>query len=170
MGNDWYWEYGPDLRFTLVSAGVTATGHESGALLGKPLWELGFEITPPILASHQKLLAAHRIGVTTVILPRENEKDLADVPKNGLDALEVHLVDHVDHHPRKRSDHHPGSELHLHRPGALDRTEHHAGHGDRRRIDHRARRQLRWWQHLHHGPSDHDHGHHLGRPLAPPHR
>jgi ATP-dependent Lon protease len=50
----------------------------------------------PIGGVKEKLLAAHRIGVTTAILPRENEKDLADVPKNVLDGLEVHLVDHVD--------------------------------------------------------------------------
>ena len=34
--------------------------------------------------------------MTTVILPRENEKDLADVPKNVLEGLQVQLVDHVD--------------------------------------------------------------------------
>jgi ATP-dependent Lon protease len=50
----------------------------------------------PIGGVKEKLLAAHRIGVTSVILPRENEKDLAEVPKNVLDALEVHLVEHVD--------------------------------------------------------------------------
>jgi ATP-dependent Lon protease len=50
----------------------------------------------PIGGVKEKLLAAHRIGVTSVILPRENEKDLADVPKNVLDGLEVHLVEHVD--------------------------------------------------------------------------
>jgi ATP-dependent Lon protease len=50
----------------------------------------------PIGGVKEKLLAAHRIGITTAILPRENEKDLADVPKNVLDGLEVHLVDHVD--------------------------------------------------------------------------
>ena len=44
----------------------------------------------------EKLLAAHRIGVTTIILPRENEKDLADVPKVVLDVLSVHLVEQVD--------------------------------------------------------------------------
>jgi ATP-dependent Lon protease len=44
----------------------------------------------------EKLLAAHRIGVTTVILPRENEKDLADVPKNVLEGMQVQLVDHID--------------------------------------------------------------------------
>jgi len=44
----------------------------------------------------EKLLAAHRIGITTIILPRENEKDLSDIPKNVMDALTVELVEHVD--------------------------------------------------------------------------
>src|SRR6185503_3586627 len=38
----------------------------------------------PIGGVKEKLLAAHRIGITTIILPRENEKDLADIPKNVL--------------------------------------------------------------------------------------
>src|SRR6185369_3484407 len=50
----------------------------------------------PIGGVKEKLLAAHRIGVTTIIMPRENEKDLADIPKAVLDALEVHLVEHID--------------------------------------------------------------------------
>jgi ATP-dependent Lon protease len=50
----------------------------------------------PIGGVKEKLLAAHRIGITTVILPRENEKDLADIPKNILDALTVELVEHLD--------------------------------------------------------------------------
>jgi ATP-dependent Lon protease len=50
----------------------------------------------PIGGVKEKLLAAHRIGITTVILPRENEKDLADIPKNILDTMTVELVDHVD--------------------------------------------------------------------------
>ena len=50
----------------------------------------------PIGGVKEKLLAAHRIGVTTVVLPRENEKDLADIPKNVLDAVTVQLVDHID--------------------------------------------------------------------------
>jgi len=50
----------------------------------------------PIGGVKEKLLAAHRIGVTTVILPRENEKDLADIPRNVLDVLTVELVEHVD--------------------------------------------------------------------------
>ena len=50
----------------------------------------------PIGGVKEKLLAAHRIGITTIILPRENEKDLADIPKNVLDAMTVELVEHVD--------------------------------------------------------------------------
>jgi ATP-dependent Lon protease len=50
----------------------------------------------PIGGVKEKLLAAHRIGTTTVVLPRENEKDLADVPKNVLDVMSVELVGHID--------------------------------------------------------------------------
>jgi ATP-dependent Lon protease len=50
----------------------------------------------PIGGVKEKLLAAHRVGITTIILPRENEKDLADVPKVVLDAITVELVEHVD--------------------------------------------------------------------------
>jgi ATP-dependent Lon protease len=50
----------------------------------------------PIGGVKEKLMAAHRIAVGTIILPRENEKDLADVPRNVLDAMKVELVDHID--------------------------------------------------------------------------
>jgi ATP-dependent Lon protease len=50
----------------------------------------------PIGGIKEKLLAAHRFGVTSAIVPRENEKDLADVPKNVLDAIDITLVDHID--------------------------------------------------------------------------
>jgi ATP-dependent Lon protease len=50
----------------------------------------------PIGGVKEKLLAAHRIGITTIILPRENEKDLADIPQNVLDAMTVELVENVD--------------------------------------------------------------------------
>ncbi len=50
----------------------------------------------PIGGVKEKLLAAHRIGIATVVLPRENEKDLADIPENVLAALRVELVDHID--------------------------------------------------------------------------
>jgi ATP-dependent Lon protease len=50
----------------------------------------------PIGGLKEKLLAAHRAGVTTIILPKDNEKDLADIPKNVLDMMEVHLVETMD--------------------------------------------------------------------------
>ena len=50
----------------------------------------------PIGGVKEKLLAAHRAGLTTIILPRDNEKDLADIPKNVLDSLDLFLVDTMD--------------------------------------------------------------------------
>jgi ATP-dependent Lon protease len=50
----------------------------------------------PIGGVKEKLLAAHRGGMTTVILPKENRKDLRDVPRRVLKALRLVLVDHVD--------------------------------------------------------------------------
>jgi ATP-dependent Lon protease len=44
----------------------------------------------------EKVLAAHRAGLKTVILPRRNEHDLEDVPKDVRKELELVLVDGVD--------------------------------------------------------------------------
>ncbi len=44
----------------------------------------------------EKILAAHRAGLTTVILPRENVKDLRDIPKRVLKSLKLVPVSHVD--------------------------------------------------------------------------
>ncbi len=44
----------------------------------------------------EKTLAAHRAGIKMVICPKENEKDLKDIPKEVLKDLKVILVDHVD--------------------------------------------------------------------------
>jgi ATP-dependent Lon protease len=50
----------------------------------------------PIGGVKEKVLAAHRAGVKTIILPKDNEKDLADIPKNVLDTLNVYLVQTMD--------------------------------------------------------------------------
>ena len=50
----------------------------------------------PIGGLKEKVLAAHRLGVRTVILPRDNEKDLADVPEDVQKDLEFRLVDTMD--------------------------------------------------------------------------
>ena len=44
----------------------------------------------------EKTMAAHRAGIRTVICPKENEKDLKDIPKEVMKDLKVILVDHVD--------------------------------------------------------------------------
>jgi len=50
----------------------------------------------PIGGVKEKLLAAHRLGLRTVILPRDNEKDLADVPPEIQAQLSVKFVDTMD--------------------------------------------------------------------------
>ena len=50
----------------------------------------------PIGGLKEKLLAAHRGGITTVIIPEENKKDLAEIPKNITDALAIHPVRWID--------------------------------------------------------------------------
>jgi ATP-dependent Lon protease len=50
----------------------------------------------PIGGVKEKVLGAHRAGVKTIILPKDNEKDLADIPKNVLDTLNVYLVQTMD--------------------------------------------------------------------------
>jgi ATP-dependent Lon protease len=44
----------------------------------------------------EKILAAHRSGITTVIMPKENVKDLRDIPKRVLKTLKVVPVEHMD--------------------------------------------------------------------------
>ncbi len=46
----------------------------------------------PIGGVKEKVLAAHRAGMKTIILPKDNEKDLADIPKSVMDVLEIHMV------------------------------------------------------------------------------
>jgi ATP-dependent Lon protease len=50
----------------------------------------------PIGGVKEKVLAAHRAGVKNIVMPRDNEKDLADIPKNVLDTLDIHLVSTMD--------------------------------------------------------------------------
>jgi ATP-dependent Lon protease len=50
----------------------------------------------PIGGLKEKLLAAHRGGIETVIIPAENEKDLAEIPKNILRKLDIHPVSTID--------------------------------------------------------------------------
>ena len=50
----------------------------------------------PIGGLKEKLLAAHRGGIGTVLIPEENEKDLAEIPKNIKDKLTIVPVKWID--------------------------------------------------------------------------
>jgi ATP-dependent Lon protease len=50
----------------------------------------------PIGGVKEKLLAAHRSGITTVIIPKENRKDLREVPRRVLRSTRIVLVEHMD--------------------------------------------------------------------------
>ena len=50
----------------------------------------------PIGGLKEKLLAAHRHGIFEAVLPRDNEKDLPDIPENIRKEMRLHFVDTMD--------------------------------------------------------------------------
>jgi ATP-dependent Lon protease len=50
----------------------------------------------PIGGLKEKLLAAHRGGIKTVLIPQENVKDLAEIPDNIKNRLDIHPVKWID--------------------------------------------------------------------------
>jgi len=86
------------------SAGVTMTTALVSLLTGRPVRaDLGMtgEVTLqgkvlPIGGVKQKVLAAHRAGLTEVVLPKRNGPDLDEVPGRVREAMTFHLVDRVD--------------------------------------------------------------------------
>ncbi|HEY1959348.1 MAG TPA: S16 family serine protease, partial [Polyangiaceae bacterium] len=86
------------------SAGVTMATSLASALIKVPVKRdlaMTGEITlrgrvMPIGGLKEKLLAAHRSGISTVVVPRENRKDLREVPRRVLKAMRIVLVEHMD--------------------------------------------------------------------------
>jgi len=86
------------------SAGVTMATALASLLTGRPVrgeTAMTGEITLrgkvlPVGGIKEKVLAAKRAGIRTIILPMDNKKDLVDVPKEALDALTFHYVSTVD--------------------------------------------------------------------------
>jgi ATP-dependent Lon protease len=50
----------------------------------------------PIGGLKEKLLAAHRAGITTIIIPKDNEKDLVEIPADILEAFQLNAVETMD--------------------------------------------------------------------------
>ncbi len=86
------------------SAGVTMTTAIVSALTGRAVRKdvaMTGEITLrgrvlPIGGVKEKLLAAHRAGIKTFIMPRKNRKDLVEVPEEILNEIKVVMVEHVE--------------------------------------------------------------------------
>ena len=86
------------------SAGITIATAMVSVMTGKPTRHdvaMTGEITLrgkilPIGGVKEKLLAAHRFGLKTIILSKENEKDLVDIPDEVRDDLTIHAVEYID--------------------------------------------------------------------------
>jgi len=86
------------------SAGVTMATAIVSALTGRKVRKdvaMTGEITLrglvlPIGGVKEKLLAAHRAGIKTFLMPKKNKKDLVDVPKEVTDTVEIKLMESID--------------------------------------------------------------------------
>ncbi|MGA9533628.1 MAG: endopeptidase La [Anaerolineales bacterium] len=86
------------------SAGITIATSLASALTGWPVRrDVGMtgEITLrgrvlPIGGLREKVLAAYRLKMHTVILPKQNKKDLVDLPKEARESLKMRYVEHMD--------------------------------------------------------------------------
>jgi len=50
----------------------------------------------PIGGLKEKMLAAHRAGIRTIVIPKDNQKDLADIPEDIRDEFKIHCVENMD--------------------------------------------------------------------------
>jgi ATP-dependent Lon protease len=86
------------------SAGITMATSIVSALIKKPVCRdlaMTGEITLrgrvlPIGGLKEKILAAHRGGISQLIIPEENKKDLKDIPAKILKRFEVNIASHMD--------------------------------------------------------------------------
>ncbi len=86
------------------SAGITIATAMVSVMTGRPARHdvaMTGEITLrgkvlPIGGVKEKLLAAHRFGLKTIILSKDNEKDLVDIPDEVRDELTIHAVEYID--------------------------------------------------------------------------
>jgi ATP-dependent Lon protease len=86
------------------SAGVTMATSIASALMRIPVRRnlaMTGEITlrgrvMPIGGLKEKALAAHRAGIDTLLIPKENRKDLREIPRRVLSVMRIVLIEHAD--------------------------------------------------------------------------
>jgi len=86
------------------SAGISMASALASAITGRKVRHdvaMTGEITLrgrvlPVGGVKEKILAAHRAGIKTVILPSDNKKDMDEIPKKVKDKINFILVDHMD--------------------------------------------------------------------------
>ena len=88
---------GPSAGITIATALISAF---TGRKVRKDLGMTG-EITLrgrilPVGGVREKVLAGHRVGLKSIVLPKRNDKDLIDVPKKVQSDLKITFVDHMD--------------------------------------------------------------------------
>jgi ATP-dependent Lon protease len=110
---DGAWFRSHDVHIHLPSGAVPKDGPSAGIALASALMSLYRKIPVrnrvamtgevsltgevlPIGGLKEKVLAAHRVGMTDVIMPRANERDLEDLPEEVSQDIEFHLVDRVE--------------------------------------------------------------------------